>query len=101
MYDFILCHAQVLDAGYAERVGHASVRARAQSLLTSFVRAGLPILKAVFHGPATSIVAVPLLLWHPSQILFGGIIAPFLARWRQQKAVGSGLPCVRASHPSR
>ena len=43
---------------------------------------GIPMLKLMYSGdPALSFITIPLLMYHPCQILLGGIIAPKLKTW--------------------
>lgn len=43
---------------------------------------GIPIIKIVFSGdPGLSVITVPLLVYHPTQILLGGIMVPLLKEW--------------------
>ncbi|OWF55572.1 Sodium/bile acid cotransporter 7 [Mizuhopecten yessoensis] len=46
------------------------------------VTLGIPIIKIIFSGdPSMSVIAIPLLVYHPSQILLGSLIVPFLRGW--------------------
>lgn len=43
---------------------------------------GIPMLKIVFQGyKYLSLISIPLLIYHPTQILLGGILVPFVQRW--------------------
>jgi sodium/bile acid cotransporter 7 len=43
---------------------------------------GIPMLKIVFAGdPGLSIISIPLLVYHPTQILLGALLVPFLQSW--------------------
>lgn len=43
---------------------------------------GIPMLKIVFNGhPALTLISVPLLVYHPTQILLGGVLVPWVRRW--------------------
>ena len=43
---------------------------------------GIPILKIVFgDSPNLSAFTLPLLVYHPTQILLGGCLVPFLQDW--------------------
>lgn len=49
---------------------------------------GIPMLKIVFEGyEHLSLISVPLLIYHPSQILLGSILVPTIRSWMttQQK----------------
>lgn len=43
---------------------------------------GIPMLKVVFGGqPGLSLISLPLLVYHPTQILLGGLLSPSLQGW--------------------
>ncbi|XP_069129855.1 sodium/bile acid cotransporter 7-B-like [Argopecten irradians] len=43
---------------------------------------GIPIIKIIFSGdPTMSVITIPLLVYHPTQILLGSVIVPFLRGW--------------------
>ncbi|CAM1154410.1 SLC10A7 (predicted) [Pycnogonum litorale] len=43
---------------------------------------GIPILKILFGGyDYLSTISIPLLIYHPTQILLGGLIVPYLRTW--------------------
>lgn len=43
---------------------------------------GIPMLKIVFEGyEHLSLISVPLLIYHPSQILLGSILVPTIRNW--------------------
>ena len=43
---------------------------------------GIPMLKIMYSGdPTLSFITIPLLMYHPCQILLGGILAPRLKTW--------------------
>ena len=43
---------------------------------------GIPILKIVYEGdPHLSVMSIPLLIYHPTQILLGGLIVPSVRGW--------------------
>ncbi|ELU03816.1 hypothetical protein CAPTEDRAFT_155695 [Capitella teleta] len=47
---------------------------------------GIPILKVMFEGhPAVSVVSIPLLIYHPTQILLGGILVPSVRTWMKSR----------------
>jgi len=51
---------------------------------------GIPMLKIMYSGdPNLSFITIPLLMYHPCQILLGGIIAPKLKVWMHG---GNSLP---------
>ena len=53
---------------------------------------GIPMLKIVFHGdPALPVLSIPLLIYHPTQILLGGIIAPSVRDWVYKHKSVDGL----------
>ena len=51
-------------------------------LLTHSPSTGIPMLKIVFAGdPGLSLMSIPLLVYHPTQILLGAVLVPFLQSW--------------------
>ncbi|EDO46325.1 predicted protein [Nematostella vectensis] len=43
---------------------------------------GIPMLKIVFAGyKYLSLISIPLLIYHPTQILLGGVLVPFVKSW--------------------
>lgn len=43
---------------------------------------GIPMLKIVFQGyKYLSLISIPLLIYHPTQILLGGVLVPFVRSW--------------------
>lgn len=43
---------------------------------------GIPMLKIIYAGsPALSFLTIPLLVYHPTQILLGGLLVPFIKSW--------------------
>lgn len=45
---------------------------------------GIPMLKIVFAGhPSLSLISLPLLVYHPTQILFGGMLVPGIRSWME------------------
>ena len=47
-----------------------------------FTSVGIPILKIVYGGdPQLSVMSIPLLIYHPTQILLGGILVPSVRGW--------------------
>ena len=46
---------------------------------------GIPMLKIVFAGyKYLSLISIPLLIYHPTQILLGGLLVPVVRRWMLQ-----------------
>ena len=46
------------------------------------VAMGLPLIKAIYEDdPRLGLYALPLLIWHPMQLIFGSALAPKLAAW--------------------
>lgn len=44
---------------------------------------GFPLLKLMYSGkPELSLVSIPLLVYHPTQILLGSILSPYFRQWR-------------------
>ena len=62
---------------------------------------GIPMLKIVFAGyKYMSLISIPLLIYHPTQILLGGILVPWVRQWMlhaQQKSKVSGNGTVQES----
>lgn len=53
---------------------------------------GVPVLKIVFaSSPILPLLSLPLLMYHPIQIVVGGLAAPSIRNWVQ---AGAGLPIV-------
>ena len=47
---------------------------------------GIPILKIVFtESPNLSAYSLPLLIYHPTQILLGSFLVPFLQTWVKEE----------------
>ncbi|XP_062612126.1 sodium/bile acid cotransporter 7-like isoform X1 [Saccostrea cucullata] len=43
---------------------------------------GIPMIKIVFSGdPGLSVISIPLMVYHPTQILLGGLLVPPLKEW--------------------
>ncbi|CAB4042982.1 sodium bile acid cotransporter 7 isoform X1 [Paramuricea clavata] len=43
---------------------------------------GIPMLKIIYAGyPYLSVISIPLLMYHPTQILLGGLLVPVVRRW--------------------
>ena len=43
---------------------------------------GIPMLKIIYAGyPHLSVISIPLLMYHPTQILLGGLLVPLVRRW--------------------
>ncbi|XP_058942161.1 sodium/bile acid cotransporter 7-like [Pocillopora verrucosa] len=59
---------------------------------------GIPMLKIVFSGyKYLSLISIPLLIYHPVQILLGGLLVPVVKGWMiscQQKGRGAGTGTV-------
>ena len=48
----------------------------------SRIISGMPVLKIVFGGYSQlSLLSIPLLIYHPLQILFGGLLVPVVQKW--------------------
>ncbi|MBN3278095.1 NTP7A protein, partial [Polyodon spathula] len=55
---------------------------------------GIPMLKIVFEGyEHLSLISVPLLIYHPAQILLGSVLVPTIKSWmvKRQKVKRSGF----------
>jgi sodium/bile acid cotransporter 7 len=47
---------------------------------------GIPMLKIVFQGyKYLSLISIPLLIYHPTQILLGGVLVPVVRGWMLAK----------------
>jgi solute carrier family 10 (sodium/bile acid cotransporter), member 7 len=45
------------------------------------VSVGIPLLNAIYENdPNLGIYTLPLLIWHPAQIMIGSTLAPYLAK---------------------
>ncbi|XP_053400296.1 sodium/bile acid cotransporter 7-like isoform X2 [Mercenaria mercenaria] len=43
---------------------------------------GIPIIKIIFaDSPSLSLITIPLLVYHPTQILLGGLLVPYIRGW--------------------
>jgi len=43
---------------------------------------GIPIIKIIFaDSPSLSLITIPLLVYHPTQILLGGLLVPSVRNW--------------------
>lgn len=50
--------------------------------LAVFLPTGIPMLKIVFEGyEHLSLISVPLLIYHPAQILLGSVLVPTIKSW--------------------
>ncbi|KAM9836447.1 sodium/bile acid cotransporter 7 isoform 4-T4 [Aulostomus maculatus] len=53
---------------------------------------GVPMLKIVFEGyEHLSLISVPLLIYHPAQILLGSVLVPTIRRWMTSRQMSSVL----------
>ena len=44
--------------------------------------AGIPIIKIIFaDSPSMSLITIPLLVYHPTQILLGGVLSRYIRTW--------------------
>lgn len=60
-----------------------------------FLPIGIPILKIVFsHSPNLSSMTLPLLVYHPTQILLGSALVPFLQAWVKKSNPAGQLPAT-------
>lgn len=60
-----------------------------------FLPIGIPILKIVFsHSPNLSSMTLPLLVYHPTQILLGSALVPFLQAWVKKLNPVGQLPAT-------
>ncbi|KAL4842998.1 hypothetical protein H8958_001461 [Nasalis larvatus] len=64
---------------------------------------GIPMLKIVFAGHEhLSLISVPLLIYHPAQILLGSVLVPTIKSWmvsRQKKLLQTGGPLANLNNP--
>ncbi|XP_014666476.1 PREDICTED: sodium/bile acid cotransporter 7-like isoform X2 [Priapulus caudatus] len=57
---------------------------------------GIPMLKIIYHGdPHLSLISLPLLIYHPTQILLGSSLVPSIRKWmlraQHRKSTLSGI----------
>ena len=46
------------------------------------VAMGIPLINAIYDGnPAIALYTLPLLIWHPMQLIIGTFLSPRLASW--------------------
>ena len=66
------------------------------------VAMGIPLLNTIFEdNPKLGIFVVPLLLWHPLQLLVGSLAATRIAKWVEAEDVPrNGLQCLDGSEQS-
>ncbi|XP_035148768.1 sodium/bile acid cotransporter 7 isoform X9 [Callithrix jacchus] len=64
---------------------------------------GIPMLKIVFAGHEhLSLISVPLLIYHPAQILLGSVLVPTIKSWmvsRQKKLLQTREPLANLNNP--
>ncbi|XP_032003853.1 sodium/bile acid cotransporter 7 isoform X1 [Hylobates moloch] len=64
---------------------------------------GIPMLKIVFAGHEhLSLISVPLLIYHPAQILLGSVLVPTIKSWmvsRQKKLLQTRGPLANLNNP--
>lgn len=54
---------------------------------------GIPMLKIIYAGSSSlSYLSIPLLVYHPTQILLGGILVPYIQKWLHGAKNYSQLP---------
>jgi len=54
---------------------------------------GMPILKIIYAGDKIlPLISIPLLIYHPTQILLGGFLVPTLKNWLQSVSVTKAVP---------
>jgi sodium/bile acid cotransporter 7 len=50
------------------------------------VAMGIPLIKAIYSGdPKMGLYILPLLLWHPIQLLVGSALVPKLSQWVEKE----------------
>ncbi|XP_077983638.1 sodium/bile acid cotransporter 7-like isoform X2 [Glandiceps talaboti] len=53
---------------------------------------GIPMLKIIYHGfDHLSHISIPLLVYHPTQILLGGLLVPLVRQWMVGAQKSSGI----------
>uniref|UniRef100_A0A8C9AZV8 Sodium/bile acid cotransporter n=1 Tax=Prolemur simus TaxID=1328070 RepID=A0A8C9AZV8_PROSS len=66
---------------------------------------GIPMLKIVFAGHEhLSLISVPLLIYHPAQILLGSVLVPTIKSWmvsRQKKPLQTMEPLANLNNPEK
>ena len=56
---------------------------------------GIPMLKIIFsHSENLSLISLPLLVYHPTQILLGSALVPFLQTWVHGQIPAGQLPAT-------
>ncbi|EDV24457.1 uncharacterized protein TRIADDRAFT_25902 [Trichoplax adhaerens] len=61
----------------------------------SLTLGSMPVLKIVFGGYSQlSLLSIPLLIYHPLQILFGGLLVPTVQKWLSQHQDAENLESV-------
>lgn len=61
----------------------------------SYLTIGMPVLKIVFGGYSQlSLLSIPLLIYHPLQILFGGLLVPVVQKWLSKRQETDQLSSV-------
>ena len=86
-------------------VGGASARGTLQihdELGLHYCSTGIPILKIIFNNsPQLSSISLPLLVYHPTQILLGSTLVPWLQQWVSGNGGQSILPSTVSATSSR
>ncbi|KAK3611410.1 hypothetical protein CHS0354_034857 [Potamilus streckersoni] len=56
---------------------------------------GIPIIKIIFAGyTGMSIISIPLLIYHPAQILLGGLLVPTVKKWLLSSSPKTLIPSL-------
>jgi sodium/bile acid cotransporter 7 len=56
------------------------------------VAIGVPLINAIYEGsPYIGVYTLPLLIWHPMQLVVGTILAPRLAKWVEAEKERLGI----------
>lgn len=56
---------------------------------------GIPIIRIIFADyPGISLISIPLLVYHPTQILLGGTLVPYVRRWMLERPGYYGFSAV-------
>ena len=53
---------------------------------------GVPLINAIYEGnPSVGLYTLPLLVWHPTQLVIGSYLAPKLRQWAEDEAYRLGV----------
>lgn len=53
---------------------------------------GVPLINAIYEkNPLVGLYTLPLLIWHPMQLVLGSFLSPKLCRWVEQEQLHLGV----------